>query len=312
MCIRDRDMASREGFATIGEQFSPGELAPIEVVVDTQGEEVDLVDRLAALSYVDKVSEPQSGELNPEIQAYRVQLSVNPYSTEAMQYIPELRIIAEQALHDAGVSSEQEYVWIGGQTAVQYDTKVTGDRDTRVIIPIVIGMIALLLLLYLRSVVAMAYLIGTVVLSYFSALGLGWLIIHYVLGADAIQGSIPLYSFVFLVALGEDYNIFMVSSIWQKRRTMPLHQAVKEGVGETSAVISSAGLILAGTFAVLATLPIQVLVQFGIITAIGILIDTFIVRPFLVPAITIVLGRWAFWPSHMARKDYLMNEFKES
>lgn len=98
------------------------------------------------------------------------------------------------------------------------------------------------------------------------------------------------------MALGEDYNIFMISSIWQKKKYMPLKQAIKEGVSETSGVITSAGIILAATFAVLATLPIQVLVQFGIITALGVLLDTFIVRPFLVPAITTVLGRFAFWP----------------
>lgn len=147
----------------------------------------------------------------------------------------------------------------------------------------------MLLLIYLRSIVATIYLVGTVILSFFSALGLGWIIIHYVMGADAIQGAIPLYSFVFLVALGEDYNIFMISNIWKKRKTMPLKQAIAEGVNETSSVITSAGLILAGTFAVLASLPIQVLVQFGIITALGILLDTFVVRPFLVPAITTLL-----------------------
>jgi RND superfamily putative drug exporter len=137
---------------------------------------------------------------------------------------------------------------------------------------------------------------ATVILSYFSALGLGWLVIHYGLGAEAISGAIPLYAFVFIVALGEDYNIFMVSGIWKKRRTLPLQDAISQGVSETGSVITSAGLILAATFAVLAALPIQVLVHFGIITAIGVLLDTFIVRPFLVPAITSVLGKWAFWP----------------
>jgi RND superfamily putative drug exporter len=173
----------------------------------------------------------------------------------------------------------------------------TSDKDDSIIVPLIIIFISLLLLAYLRSIVAMLYLVGTVILSYSAALGLGWLIIHNIMGADAIQGAIPLYAFVFLVALGEDYNIFMISSIWQKKKHMPLKQAIKEGVSETSGVITSAGIILAATFAVLATLPIQVLVQFGIITALGVLLDTFIVRPFLVPAITTVLGRFAFWPS---------------
>ncbi|WP_239617462.1 MMPL family transporter [Cohnella mopanensis] len=292
-----KDMESREGFATIGEQFSPGELAPAKVIIDTQGKPVALDQTLGALPFLDEVANPQTGKANSQIVAYDVQFNLNPYSMEAMDHIPDLRAAAEHALAQAGVSNPEDHVWISGQTAEQYDNKVTGERDTMLIIPIVIGLITLLLLVYLRSIVATVYLVLTVILSYFSALGLGWLIVHYVMGADAIQGSIPLYSFVFLVALGEDYNIFMISSIWQKRKHMPLKQAIKEGVGETGAVITSAGLILAGTFAVLATLPIQVLVQFGMITAIGVLLDTFVVRPFLVPAITLLLGRWSFWPS---------------
>jgi len=291
-----KDMESREGFATIGDKFSPGELAPAKIIVDTQGKTVPLDAKLASLPYVDLVSEPMIGQSNAQIVAYEIEFNLNPYSMEAMNHIPDLREVAERELAAAGVENPDRNVWIGGQTAEQYDNKSTGERDTMLVMPIVIGLITLLLLLYLRSVVATVYLVLTVILSFFSALGLGWLVVHYGMGADAIQGSIPLYSFVFLVALGEDYNIFMISSIWQKRKRMPLKQAIKEGVGETGAVITSAGLILAGTFAVLATLPIQVLVQFGTITAIGVLLDTFIVRPFLVPAITQLLGRWAFWP----------------
>lgn len=290
------DVPSREGFTVIGEQFSQGELAPVKVIVDAEGKETDLKQRLESLDYISKVGDAQQGAENANITAFDVEFNLNPYSMEAMQHIPDLRATAEQALQDAGVANVDSQVWIDGQTAEQYDIEVTGERDAKIIIPVVIGMITLLLLLYLRSIVATAYLIATVVLSYFSALGLGWIIIHYGLGADAIQGAIPLYSFVFLVALGEDYNIFMISSIWQKRKTMPLRQAIREGVGETSSVITSAGLILAGTFAVLATLPIQVLVQFGIITAVGVMLDTFLVRPFMVPAITALLGKWAFWP----------------
>lgn len=299
-----KDMASREGFDRIGKQFSPGELAPVKMMVDTEGKEDVLGEQLASLPYVSKVSEPVQGEQNPSIVAYDLELSMNPYSIEAMNHIPKLRTVAEQSLKDAGITAPTDKVWISGQTATQYDTKEATDRDTRVVIPVVITLITLLLLVYLRSIVATIYLVATVILSYFSALGLGWIIIHYGLGSDAIQGAIPLYSFVFLVALGEDYNIFMISSIWKKRRTMPLKQAIKEGVGETSSVITSAGIILAGTFAVLASLPIQALVQFGIVTAIGVLMDTFIVRPFLVPAITTLCGRFAFWPGKYEEIKY--------
>ena len=295
------NMESRQGFDLIGQQFSEGKLAPVSVMADTEGKTTDLADELKKQPYVASVSEPKQGSSNAAIVSYSVELKENPYSLQAMNRIPELRQLAESSLQKAGVGSPGDKVWIGGQTAVQYDTQVTDDRDNRVIIPVVIGLIALLLLVYLRSIVAMVYLVGTVILSYFSALGIGWLVLHQFMGINAIQGAIPLYSFVFLVALGEDYNIFMISSIWEKRKHMPLRQAIAEGVSETGPVITSAGLILAGTFAVLATLPIQVLLQFGLITALGVLLDTFIVRPFLVPAITAILGRYSFWPSKLFR-----------
>ncbi|WP_168119033.1 MMPL family transporter [Paenibacillus sp. HB172176] len=290
------DMPSREGFDVIADAFTPGELAPVTVVVKSQDENLDLSEALNAVERVDHVSEREKSKQDKTLTSYTVVLDVNPYSEEAMAVVPELKAAAAEAL---GMKAEdaEEAVWAGGQTATQHDTKNLTDRDNSVIIPLIIGLIAVLLLIYLRSVVATIYLIATVLLSFAAALGLGWLILHYAMGAEAISGSIPLYSFVFLIALGEDYNIFMISSIWQKRKTMPLRQAIKEGVSVTGGVITSAGLILAGTFAVLASLPIQVLVQFGLITAIGVLMDTFIVRPFLVPAITTLLGKWAFWPS---------------
>ncbi|WP_243494436.1 MMPL family transporter [Priestia aryabhattai] len=290
------DVPSREGFTIISDAYSPGELAPAQVVIDTEGKSVDLEKELKKNDLISTVSAPQSGKSNKDLKVYDVTFNVNPYSITAMEAIPDLKDAAEKALSQSGVSSVKSKVWIGGQTATQYDTMTVSDTDNSIIVPLIIIFISLLLVAYLRSIVAMLYLVGTVILSYSAALGLGWLIIHNIMGADAIQGAIPLYAFVFLVALGEDYNIFMISSIWQKKKYMPLKQAIKEGVSETSGVITSAGIILAATFAVLATLPIQVLVQFGIITALGVLLDTFIVRPFLVPAITTVLGRFAFWP----------------
>lgn len=290
-----KDMPSREGFDLIAEAYAPGDLAPATVVV-RDGGSADLTDTLGRHPLIDHVGERQISNSDPELSAYNVVFGINPYSPEAMSAIPELQAAAVETLKAAGVADAETAVWIGGQTAEQHDTREVTVRDNRVIIPLVIGLIVILLLAYLRSVTATVYLILTVLLSYAAALGLGWLILHYGMGIDAIQGAIPLYSFVFLIALGEDYNIFMISSIWQKRKTMPLLQAIKEGVAETGGVITSAGLILAATFAVLATLPIQVLFQFGLITAIGVLMDTFIVRPFLVPAITAILGKKAFWP----------------
>lgn len=295
-----RDMPSREGFTLLADKFAPGDLAPVKVMADTGGKQPDIAAALKALPVTAKLSEPANGASNSQLIAYDLNFNINPYSIEAVDNIPVIRQAVVKALEQAGVEKPETRVWVGGQTADQYDTREVSRQDTLRVIPVVIALIAILLLVYLRSIVAMAYLVLTVVLSFFSALGLGWLILHYGFGVEAIQGAIPLYAFVFLVALGEDYNIFMISGIWQKAKAgMPLKDAVSQGVARTGAVITSAGIILAGTFAVLISLPIQVLVQFGLITALGVLMDTFIVRPFLVPAITVLLGKTAFWPGKL-------------
>ncbi|MFK2825213.1 MMPL family transporter [Bacillus sp. B190/17] len=301
-----KDMPSREGFDLLSQHINPGELAPVSIVVKTKNDEAVIKEKLEELPFVAEVSDVSRGAKDNSFVKFEVELTANPYSNEAMAHIPEMKKVLKQM--DSG-----DEVWIGGQTAEQYDTSETTKSDSSLVIPLIITFISILLLLYLRSITATVYLVGTVLLSYFSALGLGWIILHYGFGAEAIQGFIPLYAFVFIVALGEDYNIFLISSIWKKSKEMPLLDAIKEGVAETGGVITSAGLILAATFAILTTLPIQILVHFGVITAIGILLDTFIVRPFLVPAISAILGKSIFWPSkkRMAQVEKLRAEQAE-
>ncbi|PEJ57124.1 hypothetical protein CN692_14650 [Bacillus sp. AFS002410] len=303
-----KDMPSREGFDLISDHYSSGLLAPVKVIIDTENKDIPVKKELESLSFVKEVSAPIAGKNHKSLQLYEISLVDNPYSIKGLERIPQLEKKIKNLLNKYDIQKVNKHYWIGGETVTNLDTKNTTERDQSVIIPVMIGLIALLLLTYLRSVTAMIYLIVTVILSYLSALGAGWLILHYGLGASAIQGSIPLYSFVFLVALGEDYNIFMVSEIWKNKKKQTHRDAVSNGVAKTGAVISSAGLILAGTFLVLATLPIQVLVQFGIVTCVGVLIDTFIVRPLLVPAITTVLGRFAYWPGELSKKDYETNQ----
>ncbi|MET4561147.1 RND superfamily putative drug exporter [Lysinibacillus parviboronicapiens] len=297
------DMPSREGFTLIEENFSPGELAPVQLVIDTTGTDINIQQSLTVLPYIDTVGDVQIGEKSDAIQLYELTFNANPYAKESLAHIPELKAEVVNILESTGIKNADQQVWIGGETASQYDTQQITERDESVIMPTMIALIAILLFIYLRSVTATVYLLATVIISYFGALGAGWLILHHIMGAEAISGAIPLYAFVFLVALGEDYNIFMISEIWKKRKNTDHLTAVEEGVVHTGSVITSAGLILAGTFAVLATLPIQVLVQFGVVTAIGVLLDTFIVRPLLVPAITTVLGKYAFWPGPLFKKD---------
>ncbi|RPK12920.1 MMPL family transporter [Priestia endophytica] len=292
-----KDTPSREGFDLISDGFGAGDLAPLTVVFEQNGENENIKNDLARLDGISRVENPETSQSDQNFVSYKVELEQNPYSNEAMDDVEQLR----KNLKELSDDKRFENVWVSGQTAEQLDQRTVIAHDETKIISFVIVVVALLLLLYLRSIVAMVYLIATVLISFTSALGLGWVILHYGFDVGAISGLIPIYAFVFIVALGEDYNIFMISNIWEKKKELPLKEAIKEGVGQSGGVITSAGIILAGTFAVLTTLPIQVLVQFGLITAIGVLLDTFIVRPLLVPAITSLLGKWAFWPSKLGK-----------
>ena len=296
------DMDSREGFKIIEENFTPGELAPVKLIVDTEGDASDLTSDLQSLPYVGLVKEPIVGEKDPDIVLYEIDLDKDPYSNAAMDDVEDLKEQLPQILADNGLQDAK--FWIGGETSAQIDTKEVQLGDEKLIQPVMIVIIFIVLLLYLRAFVTSVQLMATVIVSFFAALGLGWLIIHYLLGHEAIASSIPLYSFVFIIALGNDYNIFMISDIWKNRKNGLGHKAsISGGIASTGAVITSAGLILAGTFGVLASLPIQLLVQFGIVTAVGVLLDTFIVRPLLVPALINVFGKWSYWPGKLWKKD---------
>ena len=298
------DMSSREGFKLIEENFTPGELAPVQVLVETDGEDVDLTEDFLALPYVSLVSEVRVGKSNPTIQLYEVNLDKNPYSNEAMDDVDNLIEQLPDILANYGIANTEERFFVGGETSAQIDTRDIQARDEGVIQPVIIAITFLVLFVYLRAFITSVQLMVTVLVSFFAAIGAGWLIIHYMLGHASMSSSIPLYSFVFIIALGNDYNIFMISDIWKNRRRNKSHkQSISGGVASTGAVITSAGLILAGTFGVLASLPIQLLVQFGIVTALGILIDTFIVRPLLVPAILTVFGKWSYWPGKLWKKQ---------
>ncbi|MEK5186726.1 MMPL family transporter [Solibacillus sp. FSL W7-1324] len=295
------DMPSREGFKIIEENFTPGELAPVQLLVDSEGTDLNITEQLLRLPYVGVVKEMRKGETNNNIQLYEIDLDKNPYSNEAMDDVEQMKDDVKEILADKNL--EDGKFWIGGETSSQLDTKVVQSGDEKIIQPVMIIIIFVVLLAYLRALITSVQLMVTVVISFFAALGAGWLIIHYGLGHEAMASSIPLYSFVFIIALGNDYNIFMISDIWKNRKRGIAHrEAISNGIASTGAVITSAGLILAGTFLVLATLPIQLLVQFGIVTAVGVLLDTFVVRPLLVPALITVFGKWSYWPNKKLEK----------
>jgi RND superfamily putative drug exporter len=191
---------------------------------------------------------------------------------------------------------------VGGNTALNLDVQTASQRDNRVIIPLVMAVVLLVLGLLLRALVAPLILVATVVLSYGAALGLSALIFDWTLGVGTTDSAFPLFVFVFLVALGIDYNIFLMTRVREEAFDHGTRPAALIGLSATGGVITSAGLVLAATFAVLATLPLTFVTQLGIAVALGVLLDTVIVRSVLVTALTLDVGRWMWWPSALAKR----------
>ena len=186
---------------------------------------------------------------------------------------------------------------IGGPTAQFADVQDTLAADFQKVGLITVFGILLVLIVLLRAIVAPLYLVATVLISYGSTLGISAFLFQEVLGQPGISPYLPLMVFVLLVALGSDYNIFLMHRVREEAETRPMRDAVRIASGHTGSVITSAGLILAGTFGSMATASLMILFQVGVAVAIGVLIDTFLVRSILVPAITTLVGDWAWWPS---------------
>ncbi|MGC5036761.1 MMPL family transporter [Streptomyces sp. DT190] len=189
---------------------------------------------------------------------------------------------------------------VGGYTAQQYDTQQTAARDRTVIVPIVLAVILLILMVLLRSLLVPVLLVATVGLNFLATLGVSALVFGNLLGFSGTDASVPLYGFVFLVALGVDYNIFLMSRVREEALVHGNRQGVLRGLTTTGGVITSAGVVLAATFAALMVIPLAFLVQIAFIVAFGVLLDTLVVRSLLVPALMIDLGPRAWWPSVLA------------
>ncbi|MEO8851115.1 MAG: MMPL family transporter [Allobranchiibius sp.] len=188
---------------------------------------------------------------------------------------------------------------VGGQSAIQLDTQRSAQRDLKVIIPIVLIVILGLLMLLLRAVLAPVLLLASVVLSYAATLGVSALIFNHVFGFEGADPSVPLYGFVFLVALGVDYNIFLMTRVREESARHGTRMGIQRGLAATGGVITSAGIVLAATFSALSVIPILFLAQIAFIVAFGVLLDTLVVRSLLVPAISEDIGRAIWWPSKL-------------
>ncbi|HEU4943080.1 MAG TPA: MMPL family transporter, partial [Gaiellaceae bacterium] len=217
-----------------------------------------------------------------------------PFSTEAFGQVSSLRDRLREIAGDE--------VLVGGATAEETDLRAATSRDTKLLVPLVLAVVLLILVLLLRALAAPLVLMATVLLSYFAALGFSVLMFDWVFGFAGEDPSYALFAFIFLVALGVDYNIFLMARVREEALGMPTHEAMRRGLAVTGGVITSAGVVLAGTFAVLGVLPLVALTQIGFTVAFGVLLDTLVVRSILVPALTWELGERTWWPSRLWRE----------
>jgi RND superfamily putative drug exporter len=225
----------------------------------------------------------------------------DPSTTAAMNAIPAVRAEAATVMRSIGAAD----YGVGGQAPATYDISTISNSDLATVIPIAIVVIGLLLALVMRSLVAPLYLIVSVGLSYLAALGLSVLVFIKIAGDGGLVFFLPFLMFVFLLALGEDYNILVMSRIREEAQRLPLKEAVSRALVATGTTVTSAGLVLGGTFSVFAIVGAQQgSTQFrdvGAGLALGVLMDTFLVRTLLVPSTVVLLGRWNWWPSAMSR-----------
>ena len=226
----------------------------------------------------------------------------DPGSTAALDAVPRIRDAVAHVARRAGARQSG----VAGEAPALYDVSHISDSDLRHIIPVAVLAIGIVLALVLRSLVAPVYLILSVVLSYLASLGLSVIVFITLGGSEGIVFVLPFLMFIFLLALGEDYNILVMTRIREEAAKRPLRRAVVRAVGATGPTVTSAGLVLAGTFAVLAVVGgsgpgNSQTRQIGFGLAVGILLDTFVVRTVLVPSTVILLGRWNWWPSAMGR-----------
>lgn len=290
-----------DGQQAIARHYNAGSGAPVLVSVPKESIDKTVEALQANENLADVVVYSDQGQVSDTAKAKIVDgkvllsatLKVDPYSLEAESLIETLR---------TELSSKIEGALVGGTTAIDLDTTTTAVSDLMKIVPIVLLMIFIVLAFLLRSLLAPLILILTVVLSFAATMGISALVFNNILGFPGADATVPLFGFVFLVALGVDYNIFLISRTREEALKYGTRAAVLHSLGKTGGVITSAGIVLAATFAALGIIPILFLAQIAFIVAFGVLLDTVIVRSLLVPALFYDIGPKVWWPSKKVNK----------
>ncbi|MFF2028986.1 MMPL family transporter [Arthrobacter sp. NPDC058192] len=301
-----------DGQAALGRHFDAGSGSPAVIVAD-EAKAPDVLDKTRASGGVGDAYLLAEGGVPimtgaPGAPAGR--------GTPADPAVRDGKVLISATLNYAADSTEAENVvanlrqelkkiddgaLVGGVTATALDTNTTAQRDLVTIIPVVLAVILVILMLLLRSVLAPVLLVASVVLSYGAAMGVSAVVFNHILGFPGADATVPLFGFVFLVALGVDYNIFLMSRVREESLKHGTRAGVLRGLGVTGGVITSAGVVLAATFAALSVIPIMFLVQLAFIVAFGVLLDTVLVRSLLVPALAYDIGPRIWWPGKLGR-----------
>jgi RND superfamily putative drug exporter len=269
----------------------------VQVVTNTD----QAADVVASLEGIDGLGAP--GEVQPLADGrswFEATINADISSSTASTIVEDSR----DAVH--GVDGADAIV--GGGSAFYLDTKIASDRDSRVIMPLVLAVVLLILIGLLRAVLAPVILMATVVLSFGAALGISALLFEYVFGFAGSDPGFPLFAFVFLVALGIDYNIFLMTRVREETATYGTRKGSLIALASTGGVITSAGIVLAATFLVLGSLPLVFLAELGVAVALGVMLDTLIVRSVLVTALNLDLGGKIWWPSKLDSADVSLSE----
>lgn len=310
---------ARDGQEVLGEHFPGGSGSPVQVIA-AEDERETVADVLLAHTKIEEVSitsedspsgtapvtedgieafgppgtpEPEPTVVNEHV-LMQGTLTAAADSQTAAETVRELRTDLDEAAPSA---------MVGGVTATDVDTIDASIDDRNLIIPIILAVILGILMILLRSILAPILLVATTVISFGTAMGVSALVFNGVFDFPGADPAVPLFGFVFLVALGIDYNIFLMTRVREESLKHGTRQGVLRGLTVTGGVITSAGVVLAATFAALSVIPILFLVQLAFIVAFGVLLDTFMVRSLLVPALTYDMGRTVWWPSKLSRKS---------
>ncbi|MCT2224006.1 MMPL family transporter [Microbacterium paraoxydans] len=307
---------ARDGQVALGEHFPGGSGSPVSVIVDEDNLQ-DAADVLLANDGIDgvTVTAADSPSGSAPVTADGI-TAVGPPGTPAPEPTTvDGQVLLQATLTDAADSAaaastvrelrgelDDLGAVVGGVTATSIDTNDASIHDRNLIIPVILVVIMIILMLLLRSILAPVLLILTTVLSFGTAMGVSALVFNGIFDFPGADPAVPLYGFVFLVALGIDYNIFLMTRVREESKQHGTREGILRGLSITGGVITSAGLVLAATFAALSVIPILFLVQLAFIVAFGVLLDTFVVRSLLVPALAYDIGKPIWWPSKLWRR----------